>query len=59
MAFDVYWKDDLIASGFDTRLEAETFIGIESTQMELAEYTPEDLKRNFSIVEVKEQPKLV
>jgi len=40
---------------FPTRKEAETFIGIENTQMEYAEFSPEELERNWKIKEIKNE----
>lgn len=51
--FEVFWKGKLIDK-FPTRAEAETYIGIESTQMEFAECTPEELKAGWEIKEVSE-----
>lgn len=45
------WKGEIVET-FPTHAEAETFIGIEKTQMELAEYTPEELQENWEIREV-------
>lgn len=37
---------------FNTKLEAETTRGIECTQMELADYTPSQLRRFFKIKKI-------
>ena len=61
MPFRVYFKGRVARSpdyngeiiNFKNRQDAETFIGIESTQMEFAEYTPAQLRKYWKIKEVK------
>jgi hypothetical protein len=47
----VYWGGELTAQ-FHKRAEAETFIHIESQQMEFGDMTPEQIKQNWKIEEV-------
>ena len=51
MAYVLYWKGKRLSSlgTFKTKEEAETARGIEMTQMELAEYSPAQLKKYLTI----------
>ena len=50
--YGLYWKGKLIRK-FKTEQEAETFKGIEMTQMELAEYSEAQLNRYFKIKKLR------
>lgn len=50
--YGVYWKGKLVERGFDTEAEAQTFINIKSTEMELGDYTPSELERFLKIKKV-------
>lgn len=55
MPYALYWKGKKLTEQgiFKTRKEAETTMGIELTQMELANFTPLQLKRWLQIKKVK------
>jgi len=51
--YALFWKGKRLPNmTFDTKEEAETARGIEVTQMELAEYTPQQLQKNLKIKKV-------
>lgn len=50
--YGVYWKGKLVEGGFDTEAEAQTFINIKSTEMELGDYTPSELERFLKIKKI-------
>ncbi|MBA7593839.1 hypothetical protein ES703_00773 [subsurface metagenome] len=50
--YGVYWKGKLVEGPFDTEAEAQTFINIKSTEMELGDYTPSELERFLKIEKI-------
>lgn len=57
--FGVFWKgklhhyEDGSPLVFDSRKEAETWVRLETQQMELADYTPAELRKMMKIKKVK------
>ena len=49
--YGAFWKGQLIEK-FDSIKEAKTFIDIENTQMEYAEYTAKQLNKYWKIKEI-------
>jgi hypothetical protein len=49
--YALFWKGKRLRDlgTFNTQAQAETTRGIEMTQMELAEYTPKQLRRWFKV----------
>ena len=54
MTYALYWKGKRLndLGTFRTKKEAETARGIEMTQMELAEYSPAQLKKYLTIKKI-------